>query len=97
LEYWELRPFALNEAVLEIVTRSKKEIQIKIGEGYCRLFRSRDGELRDLEEIKFTPIQLLQVRKVISLTTSFNGDFRNWLLVESTSFLMNSVESISTK
>lgn len=62
-EFWEIKPCGHNEALLEIVTKSKKELQIKIGAGYCRLFRSRDGELRDLEEIKFTPLQLVQVRK----------------------------------
>lgn len=82
IEFWCVRPCGYNEAILEIVTKAKKELQIKIGEGYCRLFRTRDGELRDLEEIKFSPMQLVQVCLCHWSEGIYSMHSRNCMLVE---------------
>lgn len=59
-DFWQIRPCGKQEAILTVRSKMKKELEIKIGEGYCRLYRSRDPELRRLEDIKFSPVELLQ-------------------------------------
>ena len=61
IQFWELKPLDRNEAVLKIVTKSGKTVQIKIGEGYCRVYQPEDPELQRCEEGKFSAIELLKV------------------------------------
>lgn len=70
LDFWLLRPSGKNEAILTLRTKAAKEINIHICEGYCKLFRAREPELRSLEDNRFSAVELLQVsaRVLIAIT-----------------------------
>lgn len=59
-EFWELRPSGENEATLKIITNHKKQLEIKIGDGFCKLVNIKDPELKEFEAKKYSPVQLLQ-------------------------------------
>jgi hypothetical protein len=50
----------LRHYVLNIKTSQGRLIEIKIGDGFCRLNKAFEPELKFLEEQKFLPIELLQ-------------------------------------
>ncbi|PRP81577.1 hypothetical protein PROFUN_01084 [Planoprotostelium fungivorum] len=60
ISFWELKPLDRNEAVLTVTTASGRNVRIKVGEGYCRVFEPMELELYRLEQGKFTPIELLR-------------------------------------
>lgn len=59
-ESWELWPSGENEATIKLTSNCKKSIEIKIGDGWCKLAQNKDSELKEFETKKYPPVQFLQ-------------------------------------